>query len=184
MIFDHVVEKSVNTERKITGCSRQNYKKVTHVKFHYKDNEIDTVQKLWKAKKKDYGVLREFMLKGNVNDYYHKLPNKNRESQDRKIRRDFCSSEGNVPGNSLGKRKNFKRDVAKITRKKMNEVESNKTYRQPLNAMKYNSHQKGSVASLSTMHSISNPIKSKRNAPKTSQHRYQFKRVHKLKYAN
>ena len=117
MIFDHVVSKSVDTERKITGCSRQHFKSKNLLKLHYKDEELETVQKLWQTKKKDYGILRNFMIKGSIDEYYHKNHENNSKTQNTKIKQDFWSSIGNMPGNSLGKRKNFKKELPKVTRK-------------------------------------------------------------------
>ena len=117
MIFDDVISHSVDTDRKITGWARKAFKSHSQVKLHYKDKELLTVQKLWQQKKKNYGVLRKFMLKGNVEDYYHKEYDRDIRTKFKKIRGDFWSSSGNIPGNKLGKRKNFHREVPKVIRK-------------------------------------------------------------------
>lgn len=51
-ILDHVTEKSVDTSRKVTGCSRSHYKhsNKSGFKLHYEDKDLNTVEKLWEKK--------------------------------------------------------------------------------------------------------------------------------------
>lgn len=184
MIFDHVVSKSVDTDRKMTGCSRSHYLKnnLSNFKLHYEDNEMNTVNKMWQSKKKTYGKLRDLMLKGNVDEYYHKYHTKSNKTKPKKFKQDFASSITNVPGSNLGKRKE-KNEEIKPSRKKMNDVCSSVTYKQPMAAKMYYSNQQTSASSLSTMHTQADPV-ARKTESKANPHRYQFKRVNRLKYKN
>lgn len=184
MIFDNVVSKSVDTDRKVTGCSRSHYNwnNKSNFKLHYEDDEMDTTQKLWEQKKKNYGKLRDLMIKGNVDDYYHKLYTKSNMTKPSKITQDFSTTIRNVPGSAIAQRRKFKNDIPRPSKKKMNEICQAITYKQPINPKMYYSRQNlASAASLSTMHTQAEHIPSMK-ASKPAQHRYQFKRVHKLKY--
>lgn len=51
-IFDNVVSKSVDTDRKVTGCARAHFNRNNQsaFKLHYNDDELDTTQKVWNQK--------------------------------------------------------------------------------------------------------------------------------------
>ena len=143
--------------------------------------------------KANYNKMKELMLKKDVDEYYVQFHGKNKKTTHKKIRHDFASSIANIPGSALGKRKSERNTFQRPSRKKMNETSAVNTYSRPLDTKVYISNQRASAASLSTNNTFIENSALKPSAkvvlkdPRASQlskHRFQFKRVNKLKYNN
>lgn len=137
--------------------------------------------------------MKQLMLKQNVDEYYVQFHGRNKKTTDKKIRNDFASSIANMPGSALGKRRTERNTFQRPSRKRMNETSAAITYSRPLEGKMYLSNQRASAASLSTNNTIIENSALKPSAkvtlkdPRASQlskHRFQFKRVNKLKYNN
>jgi hypothetical protein len=175
--------KSVDTDRKMTGCSRSHtlMNNLSNFKLHYEDSEMDTVDKVWKSKQKSYGKLRNFLHKSKADEHFHNLHTRSNKTQPKKFKNDFASSIANVPGSNLLKKK--EKIVFPPSKKKMNENCSSVTYKQHMTAKMNFSNQQESESSLSTMHTLVEPVKNIKEF-NAKRHRYQFKRVNRLKYKN
>ncbi|CAI2372975.1 unnamed protein product [Moneuplotes crassus] len=180
-IFEIVTDRSTDTSSKITGCARKHFSRDSQVELSH-ERSGNLVQKLWDQKKKSYGILRKFVIEGN--NYEKSKCNKVKgvQAHNKKVKNDFCSSTGNLPGSSFGKRENFQNEVPKVQRKKINEVANAATYQQPINAKNYYTNQIGAGASLTTMHLVNEATP--KVDKKSGYHRYQTKRMHKIKYNN
>jgi hypothetical protein len=183
MIFDNVILKSVDTDRKMTGCSRSHslMNNLSNFKLHYEDSEMDTVEKVWQKKQKSYGKLRNFLQKSKADEQYHNIHTRSNKTQPKKFKNDFASSIANVPGSNLSKKK--EKIAFPPSKKKMNEPCSSVTYKRHMATKTNFSYQQESESSLSTTHTNLEPVKNIKE-PYAKRHRYQFKRVNRLKYKN